>query len=162
DEHSNSPLNQAIASFTDADGGVAADFVQKLQDLTAKNSEHELSIENYLIKSEEAFFGKVRKDKLSSATSVRSHLRDSVWGTPDPSIYSCPQSNSSPNPNGHPANPNPAIKALFAWRTQIYNENHSLALWLPSGILNNDLITCCHPWVRISEFEQLENILADQ
>lgn len=69
---------------------MAADFVQKLQDLTAKNSEHELSIEKYLIKSEEAFFGKVRKDKLSSAASERSHQRDSVWGTPDPSIYSRP------------------------------------------------------------------------
>ncbi|KAE9389558.1 P-loop containing nucleoside triphosphate hydrolase protein [Gymnopus androsaceus JB14] len=92
DEHSNSPLNQAIASYTDSDGGVAADFVQKLQDLTAKNSEHELLIEKYLIKSEEAFFGKVRKDKLSSAASVRSHQRDSVWGTPDPSIYSRPSS----------------------------------------------------------------------
>ncbi|KAJ3985674.1 modular protein with glycoside hydrolase family 13 and glycosyltransferase family 5 domains [Lentinula detonsa] len=94
DEHSNSPLNKAIASFTDADGGVAADFVQKLQELTAKNSEHELSIEKYLTKSEEVFFDKVKKDKLSSAASMRSSQRDSVWGTPDPSIYSRPSSPS--------------------------------------------------------------------
>ncbi|KAF8163338.1 modular protein with glycoside hydrolase family 13 and glycosyltransferase family 5 domains [Crassisporium funariophilum] len=90
EEKSNSPLNKAIASFTDADGGVASEFVQKLQSLNAKNSEHELSIEKYLVKSEEAFFGKVRKDKLSSAASVRSSQRDSVWGTPSPSLYSRP------------------------------------------------------------------------
>ncbi|KAF7294911.1 Modular protein with glycoside hydrolase family 13 and glycosyltransferase family 5 domains [Mycena indigotica] len=94
DEKSNSPLNKAIASFTDADGGVANEFVQKLQGLNAKNSEHELSIEKFLLKSEEAFFGKVRKDKLaSSAASIRSK-RESVWGTPSPSIYSRPTSPS--------------------------------------------------------------------
>ena len=56
--------------------------------LDAKNSEHELSIEKFLVKSEEAFFGKVRKDKLSSAASVRSSMRDSVWGAQ--SLYSRP------------------------------------------------------------------------
>ncbi|KAF4615437.1 hypothetical protein D9613_003090 [Agrocybe pediades] len=94
EEKSNSPLNKAIASFTDADGGVASEFVQKLQSLNAKNSEHELSIEKFLTKSEEAFFGKVRKEKLSSAASIRSSARDSVWGTPTPSLYSRP---TSPN-----------------------------------------------------------------
>ncbi|KAJ7285792.1 modular protein with glycoside hydrolase family 13 and glycosyltransferase family 5 domains [Mycena rebaudengoi] len=94
DEKSNSPLNKAIASFTDSDGGVASEFVQKLQALNAKNSEHELSIEKFLMKSEEAFFGKVRKDKLSGAASIRSSQRESVWGTPAPSLYSRP---SSPN-----------------------------------------------------------------
>lgn len=79
-------LNQ----FTDSDGGVASEFVQKLQMLNAKNSEHELSIEKFLVKSEEAFFGKVRKDKLDSAASIRSSQRDSVWGTPSPSLYSRP------------------------------------------------------------------------
>ncbi|KAF9483766.1 modular protein with glycoside hydrolase family 13 and glycosyltransferase family 5 domains [Pholiota conissans] len=92
DEKSNSPLNKAIASFTDSDGGVASEFVQKLQSLNAKNSEHELSIEKYLIKSEEAFFGKVRREKLDSAASIRSSQRDSVWGTPTPSLYSRPDS----------------------------------------------------------------------
>jgi alpha-1,3-glucan synthase len=56
--------------------------------LNSKNSEHELSIEKFLVKSEEAFFGKVRKDKLASAASMRSSQRDSVWGTPTPSVYS--------------------------------------------------------------------------
>ncbi|KAF8212206.1 glycoside hydrolase family 13 and glycosyltransferase family 5 protein [Mycena galopus ATCC 62051] len=97
DEKSNSPLNKAIASFTDADGGVASEFVQKLQQLTAKNSEHELSIEKFLMKSEEAFFGQVRKEKLSSAASVKSSQRESVWGTPTPSLYSRPD---SPNTQG--------------------------------------------------------------
>ncbi|KAL0581705.1 hypothetical protein V5O48_000287 [Marasmius crinis-equi] len=80
DEKSNSPLNKALASFTDADGAVTADFVQKLQALNAKNSASDLSIEKFLVKSEEAFFGKVRKDKLeSSAASIRSK-RESTWG----------------------------------------------------------------------------------
>ncbi|KAG5645233.1 hypothetical protein DXG03_006650 [Asterophora parasitica] len=96
DEKSNSPLNKAMASFTDADGGVASEFVQKLQMLNAKNSEHELSIEKFLVKSEEAFFGKVRKEKLSSASSMRSSQRDSVWGTPSPSIYSGPDTLNTP------------------------------------------------------------------
>lgn len=110
EEKSNSPLNKAIASvghflhphnpksdrqqFTDADGGVASDFVQRLQMLTAKNSEHELSIEKYLVKSEEAFFGKVRKERLSSAASLHSSHRDSVWGTPASSLYSRPDCES--------------------------------------------------------------------
>lgn len=55
--------------------------------LNAHNSKHELSIEKYLMKSEEAFFDKVKKDKLSSAASVRSSQRDSVWGTPAPSTF---------------------------------------------------------------------------
>ncbi|OBZ75598.1 Cell wall alpha-1,3-glucan synthase mok13 [Grifola frondosa] len=96
DEKQNSPLNKAIASFTDADGGVASEFVQKLQMLDAHNSKHELSIEKFLTKSEEAFFDKVKKDKLSSAASIRSSQRDSVWGTPVQSAfdYSRPSSPS--------------------------------------------------------------------
>lgn len=91
DEKSNSPLNKAIASFTDSDGGVSAEFVQRLQNLNSKNSETELSIEKFLVKSEETFFGKVKKDKLaSSAASIRSSARDSVWGTPSASLYSRP------------------------------------------------------------------------
>lgn len=98
EEKSNSPLNKAIASFTDSDGGVAAEFVQKLQALNSKNSEQELSIEKFLVKSEETFFGKVKKDKLtSSAASIRSGHRDSVWGTPSGSLYSRPD---SPNMQG--------------------------------------------------------------
>lgn len=70
-----------------------------LQDLDAKNSEGEMSIEKFLMKSEEAFFGKVRKDKLtSSAASIRSPGgdRESVWGTPTPSLYSRPECEFSP------------------------------------------------------------------
>ncbi|PCH38049.1 glycosyltransferase family 5 protein [Wolfiporia cocos MD-104 SS10] len=80
DEKQNSPLNKAIASFTDADGGVAQEFVQKLQMLNSHNSKGELSIEKFLTKSEEAFFDKVKKDRLSSAASIRSSRRDSIWG----------------------------------------------------------------------------------
>ena len=66
---------------------MAQEFVDKLQHLTAENSKKELSIEAYLQKSEEAFFDKVRKDKLSSAASVRSSQRESIWGTPAPSFH---------------------------------------------------------------------------
>ncbi|KAG9102015.1 Cell wall alpha-1,3-glucan synthase ags1 [Ceratobasidium sp. 370] len=76
-----SPINKAMASFTDENGEVAQAFVAKLQLLTADNSKSELSIEKFLTKSEEAFFDKVKKDKISSAASIRSH-RDSTWGTP--------------------------------------------------------------------------------
>ncbi|OCB86737.1 modular protein [Sanghuangporus baumii] len=81
DEKANSPLNKAISSFTDENGEVVHDFIQKLQNLSAENSKHDLSIERYLQKSEEAFFNKVRKDKISSAVSIRSSARESVWGT---------------------------------------------------------------------------------
>lgn len=53
--------------------------MEKLQDLNADNSKGELSIERFLTKSEAQFFDKVKKDKLSSAMSVRSN-RESVWG----------------------------------------------------------------------------------
>ncbi|KAF8306355.1 glycoside hydrolase family 13 and glycosyltransferase family 5 protein [Clavulina sp. PMI_390] len=78
-----SPLNKAIASFTDEDGEVARDFVSQLQTLTPDNSKGDLSIEKFLMKSEEAFFDKVKKEKISSAISLRSH-RDSTWGAPSP------------------------------------------------------------------------------
>jgi alpha-1,3-glucan synthase len=108
DEKANSPLNKAIASvsqiylspyrtnlqclqFTDSDGGVAQEFITKLQNLSADNSKGELSIEKFLQKSEEAFFDKVRKDKLSSAaSSLRSSRRESMWGTPSLSLYDHP------------------------------------------------------------------------
>ncbi|KAJ7777588.1 modular protein with glycoside hydrolase family 13 and glycosyltransferase family 5 domains [Mycena maculata] len=99
DEKASSPLNKAIASFTDADGGVAAEFIQKLEILDSKNSEHELSIEKFLVKSEEKFFGEVRKEKIAEAESLRSSKRDSVWGSPSPSPHSRP---SSPNLSGLP------------------------------------------------------------
>lgn len=79
--------------FTDSDGGVAQEFVQKLQSLSSDNSKGELSIERYLIKSEEAYFDRVRKDKLSSAASYISSHRDSVWSShgtlEDRSICTC-------------------------------------------------------------------------
>ena len=46
--------------------------------LNAHNSKHELSIEKFLMKSEEAFFDKVKKDKLSSAANIPLSQCDSV------------------------------------------------------------------------------------
>ncbi|KIJ68914.1 glycosyltransferase family 5 protein [Hydnomerulius pinastri MD-312] len=82
EEKINSPLNKAMTSFTDSDGGVAQEFVQKLQLLSSENSKGELSIERFLVKSEEAFFDRVRRDKLSSAASYISSQRESVWSMP--------------------------------------------------------------------------------
>jgi alpha-1,3-glucan synthase len=107
DEKASSPLNKAMASvshtrsspsrlnlqclqFTDSDGGVVQEFVAKLKNLSAGNSKGELSIERFLQKSEETFFDKVRKDKLSSAASLRSSRRGSIWGTPSSSLYDRP------------------------------------------------------------------------
>ncbi|EKM55582.1 glycosyltransferase family 5 protein [Phanerochaete carnosa HHB-10118-sp] len=98
-EKADSPLNKAMAAFTDADGGVTAEFAAKLQSLNPHNSKHELSIEKFLTKSEEAFFDKVKKDKLSSAASIRSSQRDSVWGTPAPSSFDHSRP-SSPSQSG--------------------------------------------------------------
>lgn len=80
--------------FTDKDGDVAQEFVAKLQSLSAENSKGELSIERFLIKSEEAFFDKVRKDKISSAASILSSKRDSVWALPSLHHGSCPSCTS--------------------------------------------------------------------
>ncbi len=62
--------------------------MQRLQNLNAKNSEHELSIEKFLTKSEEAFFSNVRKQKLNGAASIPSSYREPVWGAPGVSMYS--------------------------------------------------------------------------
>ena len=57
--------------------------------LDSKNSQRDLSIEKFLVKSEEAFFGKVRRDKLTtSAASLRSSRRESEWGTSAASFLS--------------------------------------------------------------------------
>ena len=102
EEKANSPLNKSAVTsvggfcvlsircfseltwiqFTDSDGGVAQEFVQKLQLLSSENSKGELSIERFLVKSEEAYFERVRRDKLSSAASYISSQRDSVWSSP--------------------------------------------------------------------------------
>jgi len=69
---------------------VTKDFVAKLRELDAKNSQHELSIEKFLVKSEEAFFDKLKDDKRENAASLRSQ-RDSFYSTgvsPRSSFYS--------------------------------------------------------------------------
>ena len=77
------------SQFTDADGGVTADFVAKLRGLDSKNSQGELSIEKFLTKNEEAFFDKVKEDRRTNAASLRSQ-RDSFYnsGTSRSSFYS--------------------------------------------------------------------------
>jgi alpha-1,3-glucan synthase len=106
-EKADSPLNKSMAlvsytyfsyyclklqclQFTDSDGGATQEFVTKLQNLSADNSKGELSIERFLQKSEAAFFGKVRKHKLSTAASQLSSRRDSMLGKPSPSLYDLP------------------------------------------------------------------------
>lgn len=65
--------------FTDQNGEVAKAFVAKLQSLSAENSKGELSIERFLVKSEEAYFHDIRKEKIYAA-SVRSK-RDSTFSS---------------------------------------------------------------------------------
>lgn len=60
------------------DGGVAADFVNKLRGLDTENFQNELYVEKFLIKNE-AFSGKVKEGRCSSATK-----RDSFY-PPNPS-----------------------------------------------------------------------------
>ncbi|KAF8580884.1 glycosyltransferase family 5 protein [Ramaria rubella] len=133
DEKSDSPLNKAIATFTDADGEVVQDFVQKLQDLSTDNSKGDLSIEKFLTKSEEKFFGKVRRDKLSSAASIRSSHPDSAFGTPSvydsrpssPSGFSSVQQHEGAtvfdthNYSGPLMNHDPALDGVIMTRVQI-------------------------------------------
>ncbi|KZV90231.1 glycoside hydrolase family 13 and glycosyltransferase family 5 protein [Exidia glandulosa HHB12029] len=82
DEKTDSPLNQAMTTFTDADGEVAQAFAARLQYLDANNSKGDLSIEKFLTKSEEAFFDRARRDKLVAAVGVHSR-RNSFWSTFD-------------------------------------------------------------------------------
>ncbi|KAF8121955.1 glycoside hydrolase family 13/glycosyltransferase family 5 protein [Boletus edulis] len=98
EEKVNSPLNKAVSSFTDSDGGVAQEFVQKLQTLSSDNSKGELSIERFLVKSEEAYFDRVRKDKLSSAASYISSQRDSIWSSHGLSVVDERSRPASPGP----------------------------------------------------------------
>ena len=81
-------LSDLVVKFTDSDGGVAAEFVQRLQNLNATNSERELSVDKFLTKSEESFFNKVRKRKLNDAASITSSYREPVWGEPGGTMYS--------------------------------------------------------------------------
>ena len=65
--------------FTDQNGEVAKAFVAKLQSLSAENSKGELSIERFLVKSEEAYFHDIKKEKIYAA-STRSK-RDSTFSS---------------------------------------------------------------------------------
>ncbi|KAJ3818641.1 glycoside hydrolase family 13 and glycosyltransferase family 5 protein [Lentinula raphanica] len=74
---SDSPLNKAIASFTDSSGHITSQFDALLQHLSPVNSENQLSIEKYLMKSEKEFFKEVKKERLSWAgESLRSRSRE--------------------------------------------------------------------------------------
>lgn len=59
---------------------MTAEFVAKLRGLDSKNSQGELSIEKYLMESEEQFFDDVKKMRRRSAASLRSQ-RDSFYDT---------------------------------------------------------------------------------
>lgn len=73
-------MNKVIAFFSDENGDVAQDIVQKLKDLSPDNSKGDLSIEKCLQESEKAFFDKVHKDKICSAASIICSKRESTWG----------------------------------------------------------------------------------
>ena len=71
-------LQKVDPSFTDSTGEYFNAFKTKLSKLNASNSEDELSIEEYLVKSEKAWFAKFRAAKLGRSTE----------NTPTPSIFS--------------------------------------------------------------------------
>jgi hypothetical protein len=69
DEKNASPLNKQLDSFTDSDGEVAQNFVQKLRDLSAGNSMNDMCIEKFLMKSEKQFFSEIKKEKMAQGMS---------------------------------------------------------------------------------------------
>ena len=58
-------LQNVTPFFSDSEQKYEAAFVQKLKRLNGKNSENELCIEEYLLKSEKLYFGKLRAEELS-------------------------------------------------------------------------------------------------
>ncbi|KAL8279670.1 hypothetical protein RQP46_007983 [Phenoliferia psychrophenolica] len=71
DEKSQSPLNVALASFTDADGLVTREFMAKMSELSPSNSmKDDFCIETYLIKQEKVFFDHIREEKRNSAKAA--------------------------------------------------------------------------------------------
>jgi hypothetical protein len=87
DEHgSSSPLNKAMETFTDENGEVAQDFVQKLKDLNSNNSKGDLCIEKYLEKAEKKHFVLLKKEKVASSKASgfgRSHHEPSTYTQDD-------------------------------------------------------------------------------
>ncbi|KAL8276805.1 hypothetical protein RQP46_010810 [Phenoliferia psychrophenolica] len=68
---SESPLNIALTSFTDADGMVTREFVAKMSELDPSNSmKDDFCIEKYLIKQENVFFDHVCKEKRTAAKAA--------------------------------------------------------------------------------------------
>ncbi|KAM7188404.1 hypothetical protein V8F33_010655 [Rhypophila sp. PSN 637] len=72
-------LQKVDPFFTDATGEYYKDFEQKLNGLTAKNSETDLCIEDYLKESEKEWFKEFRDAKLGRSRSP-SRVRDSGAG----------------------------------------------------------------------------------
>lgn len=85
--------------FTDQNGEVAKAFVAKLQALSADNSKGELSIERFLVKSEEAYFHGIRSQKIYAA-SIRSSKRESMWGSYTSSLHHDYSRPGSPRAHG--------------------------------------------------------------
>lgn len=82
DEHgSSSPLNKAMETFTDANGVVAQDFVQKLKHLDSANSKGDLCIEKYLEIAEKQHFKELRREKIE--TSKASGYTPSLYTAED-------------------------------------------------------------------------------
>jgi len=90
-----------LQQFTDQNGEVAKTFVAKLQSLDAENSKGELSIERFLVKSEEAYFHDVRKEKIYAA-SVRSK-RESTFSSHRSSFHYDNSRPGSPHANSSTA-----------------------------------------------------------
>ncbi|OCK84430.1 glycosyltransferase family 5 protein [Lepidopterella palustris CBS 459.81] len=86
-ERTDFKLQKVDPFFTDSTGEFYEAFSKKLDNLNAKNSETELCIEDYLIKSEKAWFDKFRDARLGKLGS----------SSPAPSIYRMNRDSSPPS-----------------------------------------------------------------
>ncbi|OLL21883.1 Cell wall alpha-1,3-glucan synthase ags1 [Neolecta irregularis DAH-3] len=93
-EKSDFALSHTVENFTDANGKVLEQFALALENINSKNSKGELCIEEYLIKSEKAFFNDVRAKKLGFGGDKKITVHKA------PSIYSIDGPDSSQSPSG--------------------------------------------------------------
>ncbi|KAL2808092.1 hypothetical protein BJX63DRAFT_439724 [Aspergillus granulosus] len=79
-------LQKVDPFFTDSNGEYYKNFEQRLEKLNGSNSESQLCIEEFLIKSEQQWFDKFRDARLGRGKPTPSIFRDKQRGTSDDSL----------------------------------------------------------------------------
>lgn len=88
-------LQKVDPFFTDSAGEFGREFERRLEGLTAANSEKELCIEEYLVKSQKKWYGRFRDARLGRSHSPASSIFHGKGGnSPAPSIYNDVESQS--------------------------------------------------------------------